>query len=97
MITCEIVIKGVVQGVGFRPFIKRSADKFILNGYVKNSSIGLVVVINVESNSTVEDFIGFIKVHKPSNAVIKSIETSVINNEIFEGFSILKRDRKSVV
>ena len=92
MITCEIIIKGVVQGVGFRPFIKRSADKFILNGYVKNSSIGLVVVINVESNSTVEDFIGFIKVHKPSNAVIKSIETSVINNEIFEGFSILKSD-----
>ncbi len=92
MITCQIVIKGVVQGVGFRPFIKRSADKFILNGYVKNSSIGLVVVINVESNSTVEDFIGFIKVHKPINAVIKSIESSDIKSEIFEGFSILKSD-----
>ncbi len=92
MITCRIVVKGVVQGVGFRPFIKRSADRFVLNGYVKNSSIGLEIALNVESIHTAEDFIGYIKVNKPINAVIKSIESSEIENEIFEGFSILKSD-----
>ncbi len=92
MITCRIVVKGVVQGVGFRPFIKRSADRFVLNGYVKNSSIGLEIALNVESIHTAEDFVGYIKVNKPINAVIKSIESSEIENEIFEGFSILKSD-----
>lgn len=92
MITCQIVVKGVVQGVGFRPFVKRSADKFLLNGYVKNSSIGVVIVINIDSESTVEDFVKYIKVNKPINAVIKSIDSASIKNEIFEGFSIYKSD-----
>ncbi len=92
MITYQIIVQGVVQGVGFRPFIKRSADKFLLNGYVKNSSIGVVIVININNKCTVEDFVEYIKVNKPINAVIKSIDSTVIDSDIYKNFSIYKSD-----
>ncbi|MDP2997324.1 MAG: acylphosphatase, partial [Bryobacterales bacterium] len=36
---------GAVQGVGFRPFVYRLASELALNGWVLNSSAGLVVEV----------------------------------------------------
>ncbi|RLG60425.1 hypothetical protein DRN87_04145, partial [Candidatus Geothermarchaeota archaeon] len=36
MYSYDIIVTGIVQGVGFRPFIKRIAFKNGLKGYVKN-------------------------------------------------------------
>ena len=41
----KIEIKGLVQGVGFRPFIYRLAGKFGINGWVKNSNEGVEIKI----------------------------------------------------
>jgi len=38
-----IEVKGVVQGVGFRPFVYKLATKLNLKGYVKNSQIGVEI------------------------------------------------------
>ena len=51
-----IVVKGIVQGVGFRPFIYKLALDNNLKGYVCNSQIG--VYINVEGEKeSIDKFI----------------------------------------
>ena len=49
----RIEIQGAVQGVGFRPFIYRIAQIAGVNGYVLNSSAG--VVIEAEGDSPAID------------------------------------------
>ena len=44
--TYEITIHGLVQGVGFRPFIFRLARAHKLNGWVENRTDGVTLMIN---------------------------------------------------
>ncbi|MEM4397728.1 MAG: carbamoyltransferase HypF, partial [Candidatus Woesearchaeota archaeon] len=39
-------VKGIVQGVGFRPYIYKKAKQFNLKGYVKNIGSGVEILIN---------------------------------------------------
>ena len=48
-------ITGIVQGVGFRPFVYRLAKENNLNGYVYNDSEGVVSLVKGEKES-VEEF-----------------------------------------
>jgi len=50
----QIQVKGVVQGVGFRPFVYNLAKKFNLTGFVTNTSKG--VTIEVEGDSLSKSF-----------------------------------------
>ncbi|MEB3160496.1 MAG: carbamoyltransferase HypF, partial [Synechocystis sp.] len=44
--TVEITVEGMVQGVGFRPFVYRLATQMGLTGWVNNSSTGATVMIS---------------------------------------------------
>jgi hydrogenase maturation protein HypF len=44
--TYMLLVKGLVQGVGFRPFIYRLANEFGLKGRVENRNDGVVVKVN---------------------------------------------------
>ncbi len=63
----RIELKGVVQGVGFRPFVFRLAKKCNLRGYVINDSAG--VLIEVEGDKT-EEFLRRLHQEKPPLARI---------------------------
>jgi len=52
----KIEIEGIVQGVGFRPFVHRLAERFQLNGYVFNTSEGVAIHAEGE-RSKIERFI----------------------------------------
>ena len=41
----RILVQGVVQGVGFRPFVYSTATELLLSGSVSNSSAGVVVEV----------------------------------------------------
>jgi len=45
---CKIVVSGIVQGVGFRPFVYNLALEFGAKGWVYNSSQGVVIVIKIQ-------------------------------------------------
>lgn len=49
-----LIIQGRVQGVGFRPFIWRSARKLNLTGFVKNTSAGVRIEVQGKSASLAE-------------------------------------------
>ncbi|MCJ7472052.1 MAG: acylphosphatase, partial [Actinobacteria bacterium] len=60
-----IKISGIVQGVGFRPFIYNLARSSGFSGNVSNTTEGILIKINA-SSVEVENFIGLIKENKPT-------------------------------
>jgi hydrogenase maturation protein HypF len=65
----EVVVFGVVQGVGFRPFVYRLAHEFHYKGWVKN--IGFGVEIHVESEEKT-DFKEFLKLNLRKKQTLKN-------------------------
>lgn len=88
--TYQIKISGIVQGVGFRPFIYRLAKKNHLKGEVTNTTEGVSIRINVETKKHLEKFIKEIQLLKPSPSKIEKIEIKEILPENFSDFSIAK-------
>ena len=39
----DIQVKGIVQGVGFRPFVYRLAKKYLIDGWVLNATDGVFI------------------------------------------------------
>lgn len=85
----KIEIKGLVQGVGFRPFIYRMAINCNLNGTVENNNTGVTVVAE-GSNKNIEQFIAAIPENLPEASSIKEMKISNISPKHFTDFSIIK-------
>ncbi len=65
---CQLLINGVVQGIGFRPFVYNLALKFDLTGYVLNRGDAGVEIQVKGSIEQIEEFISSLKSKKPSLA-----------------------------
>lgn len=88
-----IVVKGIVQGVGFRPFVYKLALENNLKGNVCNSQSG--VYINVEGEKeNIDRFIYEIKNNPPKLSKIEEIK--IKNNEIkkYNYFKIIDSSNK---
>ena len=88
--TFSINISGIVQGVGFRPFIYRLAGQYNLNGTVNNTTEGVTVSINVPDKKKAEKFSSDITLHKPAAAIIESIKIKETPFHDFKNFKIGK-------
>ncbi len=84
----RITVKGIVQGVGFRPFVYNLALVHDLTGTVLNSSRGVIIVIEGEENG-VEGFYQDLLNKPPRLSVINKITKEIISYSGFEGFTIL--------
>lgn len=83
----RLVVRGVVQGVGFRPFVHRLASELALRGWVLNSTEG--VVIEVEGDPTaLGAFRRELVVRKPPLAVIERVEATPLPPVGYAGFTI---------
>ncbi|RII28743.1 MAG: carbamoyltransferase HypF [Geobacter sp.] len=81
-------IEGIVQGVGFRPFIYRLADKHRLRGWVRNTGRG----VQIEAEGEPEDLASFRKAissEAPPLAVITELRCSEQVPAGETGFAIL--------
>ncbi len=78
----EILVNGLVQGVGFRYFVVRLAEKLGLKGYTKNLYTGEVYTVVEGELMMIEEFFNKIKIG-PSHADVKnaSIKWSDYQNE----------------
>ncbi|HYY14279.1 MAG TPA: carbamoyltransferase HypF [Chthoniobacterales bacterium] len=87
----KIVVRGAVQGVGFRPFIYRLATARKLNGWVSNCTQG--VFVEVEGPADVlEEFLLRVRTDKPPRAVIQSLESSLLDPIGFSTFEVKESD-----
>ena len=83
----RIEIEGVVQGVGFRPFIYRVAQRFGIRGWVLNSSGG--VVIEAESDEeTLDSFVAAIESELPPLARIDKLVAASVELQADDRFTI---------
>ncbi|MBI5407873.1 MAG: carbamoyltransferase HypF [Nitrospirae bacterium] len=82
----QIIIKGIVQGVGFRPFIYNLARSFNLSGYVLNNTMGVSIEVEGEG-SDISEFLESVKTQPPPQAEIfeiRSEHVDPIGDEAFE-------------
>lgn len=84
----EIIVNGLVQGVGFRYFVYREALKLGLVGFTKNLFTGEVLTIAEGEKSLVEELYKKIKIG-PSHASVKDCKVEWLEpkNE-FDSFEI---------
>ena len=92
--TClKLKIFGKVQGVFFRVFVKKEAEKRRLKGWVKNNLDGTVDIEVLGEEKQLEKFIEKLWVGSADSAV-ERIEKKIIESEKdFENFEI-KRNKK---
>lgn len=67
----EIIVNGLVQGVGFRYFIIKNAENLGLKGYTKNLYTGEVLTVVEGSKANIEEMFKRIKTG-PSHAAVKN-------------------------
>ena len=90
----KIEISGLVQGVGFRPFVYQLASRYELRGYVKNNSEG--VQIEVEGNQSKMDiFIQALDRELPPLARIDSLNSKDGSLKGHEVFQIIQSEESS--
>ncbi len=81
------VIRGAVQGVGFRPFVYRLATEMGLAGWVLNSAQGVFLEVD-GAEPALREFAARLERDKPAIAYIQSMETSFLDPAGFTGFEI---------
>ncbi|AMD18277.1 transcriptional regulator [Methanobrevibacter sp. YE315] len=85
----KILTQGIVQGVGFRPYVYRLACDLNLKGYVRN--LGNVVEIIIEGENT-ELFTERLPKELPPIAKINSMEVEAIESSNYADFDIIESD-----
>ncbi len=85
----RILVKGIVQGVGFRPFVYNLAESLNLKGYVINSSKGVTIEIEGEESDT---FVSRLTSEAPPLSEIMSVDTVKLPFQGFPDFQIRKSE-----
>ncbi len=91
MHTYHIHINGIVQGVGFRPFVYQLAKEMQLNGYIKNGNDGVHIFFNA-NEETANTFYKKIKQQAPQQSTIITSHLSKTTDKNFDNFSIITED-----
>lgn len=92
----KIIIHGVVQGVGFRPFVHRLATRFGFSGWVRNTGHGVEIHLEKFNEHNLPKFLLGLEEEKPPLAFLQeiSIEPDVFENRR-EFFIITSRSEES--
>ncbi len=87
----RVIIRGAVQGVGFRPFVFRLAEELGLSGWVMNSTQGVFVEVEGEP-APIDAFLARVRVEHPPRAYIQSFEQSFLDPVGYDAFEIRESD-----
>jgi hydrogenase maturation protein HypF len=84
----RINVRGIVQGVGFRPFVYALAAKFNLTGWVRNTSAGVEIEVN-GSQQNIDNFLTEIQKNPPFLAKVDKIDHFNVVTNNYTKFEIL--------
>ncbi|MEP6570015.1 MAG: carbamoyltransferase HypF [Acidobacteriota bacterium] len=69
----EILVRGIVQGVGFRPYVYTQASRLDLRGRVRNSTGGVLIELEGKQGDIVQ-FVADLETNAPPLSAIESVE-----------------------
>ena len=84
----RIHISGIVQGVGFRPFVYGLAARLGLKGWVRNTSAGVDIEAD-GSRKSLAEFVKLISQEAPPLAHIDELKAEPLPSQGFSSFEIL--------
>ena len=87
MIRNRATIRGIVQGIGFRPFVFKLAKQWQLCGYIRNNSVGVELEVEGDKDS-VENFFRELESNPLPLAQIFSIERKTLPPINYTDFEI---------
>ena len=76
----EIIVQGVVQGVGYRFFVMNQARLYDVKGYVRNMDDGTVEVVAEGDKGIIKDFIDHLKIG-PVSAHVTGVKVKWSDHE----------------
>ena len=88
MTRLHFLIEGIVQGVGFRPFVHRQAARLGLSGWARNTAAGLELELE-GPKAALDDFQSILRTAPPPLAVIEKVQVQPVPPTGERGFSIL--------
>jgi hydrogenase maturation protein HypF len=91
----SIQIRGVVQGVGFRPFVYRLACARSLGGWIFNNHEGVEIFAEGMEND-LDEFVQSLRVSPPPAAVIARMEVRPTEPQGLHAFVIRESDRQEL-
>ncbi|MBN1214126.1 MAG: carbamoyltransferase HypF [Candidatus Lokiarchaeota archaeon] len=92
--TIKINILGIVQGVGFRPFLYNLAREFNLTGFIQNNGNLGVKLILQGNHDKINDFLKNLELRKPEFSYIEKIIKNELKEEITYKQLIIKKSQK---
>jgi hydrogenase maturation protein HypF len=84
----RIHVDGVVQGVGFRPFVHGLARRLQLTGWVRNTSAGVDILVD-GTQEAISAFLAALQNDAPALARIDGIQSEVMGANGFSIFEIV--------
>jgi hydrogenase maturation protein HypF len=87
----RLVIRGAVQGVGFRPFVFRLATGLGLRGWVGNSASGVCVEVEGPAAAR-QEFLLRLEAGRPPHSFIQSLEATELDPAGYAEFAIRASD-----
>jgi hydrogenase maturation protein HypF len=90
----RVEVRGIVQGVGFRPFVYRLAHKCHLSGWVRNTSGNVTIEVEGQERD-INRFLTLLRQDAPPVAHVRDITTKTIPIKGGTGFSILGSKAKA--
>jgi hydrogenase maturation protein HypF len=90
----QILVRGIVQGVGFRPFVFSQASSRSLRGRVLNNTSGVFIDVEGEA-SAIEQFVEQIRFNPPPRSIVDAVECSNCLPPVhYQDFSIVDSDSR---
>lgn len=88
LLSQHIRVTGVVQGVGFRPFVWRLAQQLGLHGWVRNDAQGVEILVQ-GSQPGLAELLERLRLDAPPLARVDSVKAHELSAEPFTAFSII--------
>lgn len=83
----RITIRGAVQGVGFRPFVYRSATQLGLSGWIVNDPAGVTIEVEGSAKS-LDNMLDILRNEKPVHSYYQYFNVATLDLEGYSTFKI---------
>ena len=84
MNTVRLIVRGMVQGVGFRAFTVRAAERYGVRGWVRNLSDGSV---EIAAQRAPEPFFDEIALG-PRHGRVTAVDRTIVDEPEYHGFDV---------